>query len=126
MAELISYAFMDEGTKSGPAFDSYHYMLSDDGRKFAKDAMKDYNSEYSAICRIVRACEERDSVQPGQLADAAKMDYIMRSAKSVEKSDDEIIKDASKLGWRMTKDDVAAGRVLLGEIIQASRNEMRQ
>ncbi len=100
----------------------YRYVLSPQGWKIVKELKVKNLKEFHEIKTIVKACKEVAGLNPSTLSYAAKVHFILtktRRRRQRPLTQDEVIKEAKKIGWQMGQKNVREGAKLLVELTSA-------
>ena len=116
--DLTAFSLLDEKKFSG-IYDTYHYSLSDSGKKYALQLKEKNESEFEKITNIVKICSDFCELKTKPLSFAAKAYYIMKSSKEGMEgkyTSTDVEKVAENFDWHITEEEIMTGVELLKKL----------
>ena len=117
LEEMFALSYLNKIIHSG-FYDSYTYLLTAKGKKFANNLTLEHPKEHTQISKIVKKCREFCELKPEPLSFAAKAHHILVNTKKTRgKYSLSDVQDVAKdFDWNISKKDVKIGMSLLEEL----------
>lgn len=114
--EMLAFSYLHEHVHSKYHFESYHYELTQLGKKYADRALDKFSGEFEIISGIVKACDEHCKLQAKSLSYSAKAHYILVNGGKKEYMIEDVAKIAKRFDWEIAPDDAENGLKLLEDL----------
>ena len=117
LEDMSEFSYIDQNVVSG-YYETYNYKLTENGIKYAKNAISKYPKEFKVIKKTIRVCKEHCKLKPTPLSYAAKAHYILSNSKNqLKKFTPEDVKNIAKdFDWKISKEDALTGLRLLQKL----------
>lgn len=121
--KLVLLGFLDQFTRT-TINDRiiYNFRLTNQGERIVKSLKKKYSREFERIGSIVSICKKSAGLNPSTLSYAAKVHHIL-SKLNRPITDSEVMREGSRIGWKIDSEGVKKGSVLLVALKLAKRTE---
>ncbi|HXT82743.1 MAG TPA: hypothetical protein VN704_00085 [Verrucomicrobiae bacterium] len=116
LEQMVVFNILEEKTLSG-RHEGYLYRVSEKGTPIMSKLLDKYNKSYIKIENLVNICYEHCKLDPNVLSFAAKIHYILNSNNKMKKmNNDNLVKIANNLGWKISKSEINQGVGLLEKL----------
>ena len=119
--ETVAFSHLSEQVSSRYNHESYHYELTESGKKYAHDTEAKFSDQFKTIHDIVKICDEHCGLQATPLSYSAKAHYILVNGGKDQYTIDDVQKAAEKFEWEISVDDAESGMALLEKLDLARR-----
>ena len=114
--EMVAFSRINEQTSSTYNHESYHYMLTKPGKKYASDVKDKFSKQFNVISDIVKICDKHCNLQANPLSYAAKAHYILVNGGKDQYTIDDVRETAKKFEWNISEKDAKNGINLLEKL----------
>ena len=114
--ETVAFSYLSERVSSRYNHESYHYELTNSGKKYANDIQTTFHDQFKTINEVVKTCKKHCSLQATALSYSAKAHYILVNGGKVQYTIDDVRKAAQKFEWKISADDAEEGMQLLEKL----------
>ncbi len=118
LEKLVSYSFVSETKIPGTLNEGYNYGLTSDGQKVIDGVKNEKKEEYNKIKMLVETCKNFCGLRIAPLSYASKIFYMLdaQSDDSEKLTVDDAVKNAKKLKWKVSPNNVEDGTKLLEKL----------
>ena len=111
--EMVAFSYLNESISSRYNYESYHYALTDPGKKYAGYAEKMFPEEYQTISGIVTTCNKSCGLQATPLSYSAKAHYVLVHGGKDRYTINDVQEAAKQFDWDISAADANTGMHLL-------------
>lgn len=118
LEDMSEFSYIDQNVVSG-YYETYNYKLTENGIKYAENAIKKYPDEFKKMSDTIQICKKYCELKPTPLSYAAKAHYILSNSKDQlkEKYTPEDVKNIAKdFDWKISEEDALTGLKLLQKL----------
>ncbi len=118
LEDMSEFSYIDQNVVSG-YYETYNYKLTENGIKYAENAISKYPDEYGIMKDTIQICKQHCKLKPSPLSYAAKAHYILSNSKDQlkEKFTPEDVKNIAKdFDWKISEEDALTGLQLLQKL----------
>lgn len=116
LQNLVETDFVTEkGTVTANYRKMYSYALNDEAKSLVKVIKKKYSKESKKIQNVVKKCDKIANCDYNVLSWAGKVHFILQKSQKAMTCE-EAITASKSFGWKLNKEEVAAGVKLLQEL----------
>lgn len=117
LEDMSEFSYIDQNVVSG-YYETYRYKLTENGIKYAKNAVDKYPEQFKTISSTMQICKEYCKLKPTPLSYAAKAHYILSNSDQLkEKYTPEDVKEIAKdFDWNISENDALTGLKLLQKL----------
>lgn len=119
--ETVAFSYLSEQVSSRYRHESYHYELTESGKKYARDVETKFNDQFKTIRGIVKICDEHCNLQATPLSYSAKAHYVLVNGGKDQYTIDDVREAAKKFEWQISTNDAENGMSLLEKLGLAHR-----
>ena len=115
LEDMSEFSYIDQNVVSG-YYETCSYKLTENGIRYAKNAVNKYPDEFKRISETVKICKEYCDLKQSPLSYAAKAHYILSNSKDPHKerfTPEDVKNIAKDFDWKISKEDALNGLKLL-------------
>ena len=114
--EMVAFSYLSERMSSKHNHESYHYELTEFGKKYAHNAEATFDDQFKIISNVVKICDEYCNLQATPLSYPAKAHYILVNGGKDRYTIDDVQEAAKKFEWKIPRIDAENGMNLLRKL----------
>ena len=117
---MVAFSYLDVRITVRYNYESYHYTLTESGKKYVKSVAKSFPNEYNIINETVKTCNSHCNLNATQLSYSAKAHYILTNTRDHGYALQDIEEVAKKFDWNISETNAEKGMKLLESLHLAS------
>ena len=118
LEEMTAFSYLDEKMLPG-YYESYHYTLTDSGKKYAEKTKAKFNDDFNLIFKTVKICKDYCDLKSTPLSYAAKAYYILTSTEEGRQGKykaEDVREVGINFDWDISEEDILTGVELLEKL----------
>jgi len=118
LEDMSEFSYVEQNTVS-VYYETCSYKLTENGIKYAENAVRKYPDESKIMANTIRVCREYCELRPTPLSYAAKAHYVLSNSEGrpKERFTSEDVKDVAKgFDWKISEEDAMTGLKLLQKL----------